>query len=137
MLSKNLLEKSRQLFCNATLNHGHIVMLSDHYYALFPYLGTKSLTTLQLALGFHGISSHIESIYRIPIFLHIDQEISKEDLTQVLNTIKQESLDPFQLETGDLAIQEKNLQYVPKHLSKKHYLIDYIEVEAMQKDLEF
>ena len=93
--------------------------------------------TLQLVLGFHGIVSHIESIYRIPIFLHIDQEISKEELIQVLNTIKQEPLDPFQLETGDLVIQEKNIQYVPKHLSKKHYLTDYIEVEAMRRDLEF
>ena len=135
--AKNLLDKSRQLFCNATLDHEHIVLLSDHYYALFPYLGTKSLMTLQLVLGFHGISSHIESIYRIPIFLHIDQEISKEELIQVLNTIKQEPLDPFQLETGDLVIQEKNIQYVPKHLSKKHYLTDYIEVEAMRRDLEF
>ena len=135
--AKNLLEKSRQLFCNATLDHEHIVLLSDHYYALFPYLGTKSLMTLQLVLGFHGIVSHIESIYRIPIFLHIDQEISKEELIQVLNTIKQEPLDPFQLEIGDLVIQEKNIQYVPKHLSKKHYLTDYIEVEAMRRDLEF
>ncbi len=135
--AKDLLEKSRQIFRNATLDQESIVILSDHCWGLFPYLGTKSLTTLQYALGKHGIPSHIMNIYRIPVFLHIDQSLSKKDLMDALKEIKTEHLSPEDFHVGNAVIQEKNIQYVPKELSKKHYLKDYIEIEKMQRDLEF
>lgn len=135
--AKDLLEKSRQLFRNATLDSESIVILSDHCWGLFPYLGTKSLVTLQHALNKHGIPSHIVNVYRIPIFLHIDQSLSKKDLIDVLHEIKEEKIVGEELNVGSAVIQEKNNQYVPKDLLKKHYLKDYIEIEDMQRDLEF
>lgn len=135
--AKALLEKSRQIFCNATLNEEHIVMTSSHTYAIFPYLGTKSLVTLRYALAHYGIISHIVNIYRIPVFLQLDQEVTKERLEEVLFQIKNGDLTISDLEVGDEVIREKNVQYIPKELSRKHYLNDYIEIDLMKQDLEY
>lgn len=133
----DLLEKSRQIFKNATLNQEHIVMTSNHTYALFPYLGTKSLVTLRYALAHYGIISHIVNIYRIPVFLQIDQEITKEELESILFKIKNHDLKEEDFEIGEEVIREKNVQYIPKELSKKHYLKDYIEIDIMKENLEY
>ncbi len=135
--AKALLEKSRQIFRNATLNEEHIVMTSSHTYAIFPYLGTKSLVTLRYALAHYGIISHIVNIYRIPVFLQLDQEVTKERLEEVLFQIKNGDLTISDLEVGDEVIREKNVQYIPKELSRKHYLNDYIEIDLMKQDLEY
>ncbi len=127
---------SKRIFQRAKLDQKGIVLLSDHCYAIFPFMGTKSLKTLEHMLHHHHISCHVESRNRISLFIHIDQEISYPQLLEVLKTIQTETILPEALDVGDMTIQEKNIQYVPKSLLKKHYQQDYIEIQQMQKNLD-
>ena len=75
-------------------------------------------------------------IKQIQTFKQIVDSINKNDILNI-DTQWEKICFEFNIDTSIYPPQEKNIQYVPKHLSKKHYLTDYIEVEAMRRDLEF
>jgi Lhr-like helicases len=123
----------RQLYRNAGLINNIIAPLAGNRYAIFPWIGTRGIVALSLALENKKIKN---SIFAGSICLLVETDKSKEELYQTLEEIKSAQIDKYSFEIDDnAAIPNKYNGHIPKELLRKQFIEDFIDVDDMQSNL--
>ena len=105
--------------------------LSDRKYALFPWLGTRQLVTLNYALRKRGIRSRLPWI--TCIYLEIVFDGSKDELEDIVRDILNSEIDKYNLPLPDKAeMLGKYNEFVPKELLRKQFVEDYLDTEGLK-----
>ncbi|MEI7425269.1 MAG: S4 domain-containing protein, partial [Candidatus Staskawiczbacteria bacterium] len=116
------LEEIRQLSRNAGLVNNTIVPLSRDSYAVFPWIGTRGVVTLSLALMNIGIKNSI-LLDDISIGLFVTTDKSKGDLFETLLEMKKTQIDKYSFEIDDkTSIPNKYNEHIPNELLRKQFI---------------
>ena len=101
--------------------------LSKNRYAVFPWLGTRELTKLRLALADEGVMCALAPSVASPIYLEAETPLDEETLNGLVKRILSKPIDKYKLTLPETArITCKFNRFVPDELLKKQYLEDYL-----------
>lgn len=111
-----------------------VTPLSEHKYAIFPWVGTRQLFTLHYALLSRGIKSKIP--WRTCIYLEVLHMGSIDELLEIIEDIVSTELDLYSLPLADgIQIQNKYNEFVPKELLRKQFIEDFLDFEGLKQAL--
>lgn len=117
---------------SGVLNH-LVTPLSDKKYAIFPWVGTRQLMTLNYALRKCGIKSKLPWI--TCLYLEVIFDGSKEELTQIIHDILHSNLDLYTLPLPEkVQIAGKYDEFIPPELLRKQFIEDYLDFEGLRRD---
>ena len=113
--------------------------------AIFPWLGVREMKTLEYCLKKYEIQNCTPiTVKEGEIYLGMEVAASKDiaKLTEILTEIKKAKIDKASFELNKMDIgkyqgQEKFRIFAPEALVAIEYLEDYLDVENLQKYLEF
>lgn len=109
-----------------------ITELSDSQFAIFPWIGSKQLCALSLALESKGFSV----VSKEDVYLVIESKKEKDALQQAIMDIMQNDIDKFSFAYQDDAqIPFKYNDFVPTELLRKQFIEDYVDLDGMKKDI--
>ena len=113
----------------------HLVTpLSNRKYAIFPWVGTRQLTTLLYALQDRGIKCKhpwITCLYLEAVF-----DGTPEELEYMVFDILEEELDLYRLPLPDkVQIEGKYNEFIPLSLLRKQFIEDYLDFEGLKADI--
>jgi len=101
--------------------------LSKNRYAVFPWLGTRELTKLRLALAEEDISCTVAPNAASPIYLEAETPRDEETLQKTVERLMSAPIDKYMLTLPNtLRLPGKFNRYVPDELLSKQYLEDYL-----------
>jgi ATP-dependent Lhr-like helicase len=110
-----------------------VTPLSDRKYAIFPWVGTRQLVTLNYALRHRKIKSKLPWI--TCVYLEVIFDGTKEELEHIINDILQSDLDLYDLPLPDkVQIDGKYNEFVPLQLLRKQFIEDYLDFEGLKND---
>lgn len=104
--------------------------LAENLYIIFPWLGTKELTTFKYCLLENGLK--IKELHDYYIIVQFGGTI--DELKNIIYGIKHNKQDKYKMKIND-SVNCKFEQYIPVELLEKQYIEDYIDVESMQEEL--
>ena len=111
-----------------------VVSLSDRKFAIFPWVGTRQLTTLNYALRQRNIKSRHPWI--TCVFLEAIYDGGKEELEQIIQEIIASDLDLYKLPISEKTeILGKYNEFVPRKLLRKQFIEDYLDFEGLKNDI--
>ncbi|MCL1809205.1 MAG: DEAD/DEAH box helicase [Clostridiales bacterium] len=109
--------------------------LSDKKYAIFPWVGTRQLMTLNYALRHRKIKSKLPWI--TCVYLEVIFDGTKEELEGVVSEILSSDLDLYALPLPDkLQVDGKYNEFVPPDLLRKQFIEDYLDFEGLKEGLQ-
>lgn len=122
----------RQLAMKSKLHNKNILETERKMqYRIFPWIGTKGLRGLSLALKKRSINNRINYF---GIWLEVDFEGTINELEDTVKNIIETGILKQDIELEDeMEISGKYNKYVPKYLLQKQYIIDNVDVTEMQK----
>jgi len=98
--------------------------------ALFPWLGTSALQTLQLALREQGISSHMLPGGFTPVYLDCER-CNEQKLRHALLRIRSEGIDPERLQiSAKMRPPSKFDTFLPEELLRRQAIEECLDVEG-------
>ena len=98
--------------------------------ALYPWLGTPALQTLQLALREQGVTSHMLPGGFTPVYLDCER-CSEQKLRHALRAIHSEGIDPERLPiTTKLRPPSKFDTFLPEELRRKQVIDESLDVQG-------
>jgi len=101
--------------------------LSKNRYAIFPWLGTRELTKLRLALADEKINCAVAPSVSAPIYLEADTACDEETLGKTVEGFLDKPVDKYLLNLPNTTrLPGKFNRFVPDELLKKQYLEDYL-----------
>lgn len=110
-----------------------VTPLSDRKYAIFPWVGTRQLVTLNYALRHRKIKSKLPWI--TCVYLEVIFDGTKEELEKIIYDILQSDLDLYELPLPDkVQIEGKYNEFVPLPLLRKQFIEDYLDFEGLKND---
>jgi ATP-dependent Lhr-like helicase len=113
-----------------------VVSLSEKTFAIFPWLGTRQLYTLQIILHQQNIESVISPGTFLPIYLEANFNGSKKELLEIINQIKKNDIDVYSFNLPDkIEIPSKFNKYIPRELLRKEFIEDYLDIEGLRVEL--
>ena len=104
--------------------------IAEDLYIIFPWLGTKELTTFKYCLLESGLK--IKELHDYYIIVQFEGTVN--ELENVIYSIKHNKIDKYKMKIKDF-VNCKFEQYIPIELLEKQYIEDYIDVESMQENL--
>ena len=111
-----------------------VTPLSDRKFAVFPWVGTRQLTTLNYALRHRNIKSKLPWI--TCVYLEVIFDGAKEELESIIRDILNSDLDLYRLPLPEkIQIDGKYNQFVPFDLLRKQFIEDYLDFEGLKNDL--
>ena len=111
---------------NAGISDNEVIRISDGLTAVFPWLGTKELTTLSYELSYYGIDNQMYRAGNVPLCIFIKNE-SPEKIWDTLKKIKENPIDKHALLVSESAcISGKFNNFIPVELLRKQYIEDYL-----------
>ena len=111
-----------------------VTPLSDKKYAVFPWVGTRQLMTLNYALRHRGIKSKLPWI--TGVYLEVIFDGSKEDLEEIINDIIYSDLDLYDLPLPEkVQIDGKYNEFIPPELLRKQFIEDYLDFAGLKRDM--
>lgn len=111
-----------------------VTPLSDRKYAIFPWVGTRQLVTLNYALRHRKIKSKLPWI--TCIYLEVTYDGSREDLETIIQDILKSNLNLYDLPLPDkVQIEGKYNEFVPLELLRKQFIEDYLDFEGLCRDI--
>jgi len=121
------LREIRKLVKETQISKDRVIALSENIFGIFPWLGTKQLTTLYYALGARGIKSSMKPGGISPIYLETYCEEGEEYLRKIVSEIFKTKIESekFELPKG-IEIEGKYNQFIPKPLLRKQFIEDYL-----------
>ncbi len=133
-LSERSLERLREIQYIAKnsgiLNH-LVTPLSDKKFAVFPWVGTRQLMTLNYALRHRKIKSKLPWI--TCVYLEVIFDGTKEELEYVIHDILHSDLELYDLPLPDkVQINGKYNEFVPFPLLRKQFIEDYLDFEGLR-----
>ena len=113
-----------------------VTPLSGKKYAVFPWVGTRQLVTLNYALQHRKIKSKLP--WSTCLYLEVIFDGPKEELEGVIYDILDSDLDMYDLPlTDDVQIDGKYNEFVPPDLLRKQFIEDYLDFEGLKNDFSF
>ena len=110
-----------------------VTPLSDRRYAIFPWVGTRQLMTLNYALKHRKIKSKLPWI--TCVYLEVIYDGTKEELENIIYDILHSDLDLYDLPLPDkVQIEGKYNEFVPLQLLRKQFIEDYLDFEGLKND---
>lgn len=110
-----------------------VTPLSDRKYAIFPWVGTRQLTTLNYALR----QRHIKSKLPWPscVYLEVIFDGTKEMLENIVHDILHSELNLYELPLpANAQIEGKYNEFIPLPLLRKQFIEDYLDFNGLQAD---
>ena len=110
-------------------------------YAIFPWVGTRQLMTLNYTLnhrnggfGTRRIKSKLPWI--TCVYLEVIFDGTKEELEDIIRDILRSELDLYDLPLPDkVQIDGKYNEFIPLDLLKKQFIEDYLDFEGLKEDI--
>ena len=128
------LQEIRYISRNSGVLDSLVTPLSDKKYAVFPWVGTRQLSTLHYALRQRGIKSRMP--FPRSVYLEVIFNGDKGELKQVIEDILQSELDLYNLPLpGKVQIEGKYNEFVPQELLRKQFIEDYLDFEGLRNDI--
>ena len=111
-----------------------VTPLSEKKYAVFPWVGTRQIMTLNYALRHRKIKSKLPWI--TCVYLEVIFDGTKEELENVIRDILSSELDLYDLPlSDDVQIAGKYNEFVPAELLRKQFIEDYLDFEGLKNDI--
>lgn len=111
-----------------------VTPLSDRKYAIFPWVGTRQIITLNYALRHRKIKSKLPWI--TCVYLEVIFEGTKEELEKIIYDILQSDLNLYDLPLPDkVQIDGKYNEFIPLDLLRKQFIEDYLDFEGLKEGL--
>jgi len=111
-----------------------VTPLSDRKYAIFPWVGTRQLMTLNYALRHRNIKSKLPWI--TCVYLEVIFNGTKEELEHIIYEILHSNLDLYDLPLPDkVNIDGKYNEFIPLDLLRKQFIEDYLDFEGLKRDI--
>lgn len=108
-----------------------VTPLSDRKFAIFPWVGTRQLVTLNYALRQRKIKSKLPWI--TCVYLEVIYEGTKEQLEKIIYEIVHSELNLYELPLPDkVQIDGKYNEFIPQDLLRKQFIEDYLDFEGLK-----
>jgi ATP-dependent Lhr-like helicase len=118
---------------NSGLLNNLVTPLSDKKYAVFPWVGTRQLMTLNYALRHRKIKSKLPWI--TCVYLEVIFNGTKEELERVISDILHSDLDLYALPLPDnVQIAGKYNEFIPLELLRKQFIEDYLDFAGLKSE---
>lgn len=119
---------------NSSILDNLVTPLSDKKFAVFPWVGTRQLITLNYALRHRKIKSKLHWI--TCVYLEVIFDGSKEELEEIITDILRSDLDLYDLPLPDkVQIDGKYNEFIPLELLRKQFIEDYLDLEGLKNAL--
>ena len=116
---------------NSGLLETLVTPLSDKKYAVFPWVGTRQLMTLNFALRQRKIKSKLPWI--TCVYLEVIFDGTKDELENVIFDILHSDLDLYALPLPEkVQIAGKYNEFIPQNLLRKQFIEDYLDFEGLK-----
>ncbi|MBN2851853.1 MAG: DEAD/DEAH box helicase [Clostridia bacterium] len=110
-----------------------VTPLSDKKFAVFPWVGTRQLMTLNYALHHRKIKSKLPWI--TSVYLEVIFDGTKEQLEGIIKEIIHSELDLYILPLPEkIQIDGKYNEFIPLELLRKQFIEDYLDFEGLKND---
>ena len=120
---------------NSDILDNLVTPLSDRKYAIFPWVGTRQLMTLNYALRHRNIKSKLPWI--TCVYLEVIFDGTKEELENIINDILHSHLDLYNLPLPDkVQIEGKYNEFIPLDLLRKQFIEDYLDFKGLKNALQ-
>lgn len=111
-----------------------VTPLSERKYAIFPWIGTRQLMTLNYALRHKKIKSKLPWI--TCVYLEVIFDGTKEELENIIDDILNSDLDLYELPLPEKAqIESKYNEFIPLDLLRKQFIEDYLDFKGLKADI--
>jgi len=111
-----------------------VTPLSERKYAVFPWVGTRQIMTLNYALRHRKIKSKLPWI--TCVYLEVIFDGTKEELESIIHDILNSELDLYDLPLNEnIQIDGKYNEFIPAELLKKQFIEDYLDFEGLKNDI--
>ena len=111
-----------------------VTSLSEHKFAVFPWVGTRQLFALHYALLARGVKSKMP--WETSIYLEVYYQGSADELEAVIGDILGWDVDPatFPL-PAKVQIQNKYNEFIPRSLLRKQFVEDFLDFDGLKNTL--
>ncbi|MDD4546795.1 MAG: DEAD/DEAH box helicase [Oscillospiraceae bacterium] len=111
-----------------------VTPLSDTKYAIFPWVGTRQLITLNYALRKRKIKSKLP--WLTCIYLVVNFNGGKEEIEEIIQDILRSDLDLYSLPLPEkVQIEDKYNKFIPLDLLRKQFIEDYLDFDNLKSDI--
>jgi len=126
------LAEIRYIAQNSGITDNLVTPLSSGKFAVFPWVGTRQITTLNYALRHRGIKSKHPWITCLYLEVVFDGE--KQELEEIIFEIIQSDLDLYDLPLPEkVQVLGKYNEFVPLQLLRKQFIEDYLDFEGLRE----
>ena len=109
-----------------------VTPLSDRKYAVFPWVGTRQLVTLNYALRQRGIKSKIPWV--ISVYLEVIFDGTQDELEEIIYEILHSNLDLYTLPLPEkVQVEGKYNEFIPLDLLRKQFIEDYLDFDGLKE----
>jgi len=116
---------------NSGILNNLVTPLSERKFAIFPWVGTRQLMTLNYALRQRKIKSKLPWI--TCVYLEVVFDGTKEELESIIYDILNSELDLYSLPLPDkIQIDGKYNEFIPLDLLRKQFIEDYLDFEGLR-----
>jgi ATP-dependent Lhr-like helicase len=130
---KERLNEIQYITRNSGILENLVTPLSDKKYAVFPWVGTRQIVTLNYALKHKGIRSRHPWI--TCVYLEVMFDGSKTELETIIIDIIRGDLNLYDLPLPEkIQIIGKYNEFIPPELLRKQFIEDYLDFDGL-KDL--
>ncbi len=131
---KERLTEIQYITRNSGILKNLVTLLSDKRYAVFPWVGTRQLMTLNYALRHRKIKSKLPWI--TCVYLEVVFDGTREELEEIIADIFYSDLDLHELPLPDkVQIDGKYNEFIPLELLRKQFIEDYLDFEGLKRDI--
>jgi ATP-dependent Lhr-like helicase len=131
---KERLAEIQYIAGNSGILDNLVTPLSDKKYAIFPWVGTRQIVTLNYALKHRKIKSKHPWI--TCVYLEVMFEGTKQELEDIISDILHSKLNLYDLPLPEnVQIEGKYNEFVPPALLRKQFIEDYLDFEGLKEAL--
>ena len=131
---KDRLSEIQYIARNSGILDNLVTPLSEKKYAIFPWVGTRQLMTLNYALRYRKIKSKLPLI--TSVYLEVIYDGTKEELEDIIKDIIHSDLNLYDLPLPDkVQISGKYNEFIPLDLLRKQFIEDYLDFDGLKSAL--
>jgi len=128
------LNEIRYIARNSGILENLVTPLSDTKYAVFPWVGTRQLITLNYALRQRKIKSKLPFI--TCVYLEVNYNGSAGELEAIILDILESDINLYELPLPDkIQIEGKYNEFIPLDLLRKQFIEDYLDFEGLKSGM--
>lgn len=131
---KERLDEIRYIARNSGILSCLVTTISENKYAIFPWVGTRQLITLNYALKHKKIKSKL--LWKSCVYLEVSFKGKIEELNNIISDILYSDLDVYTLSLPDkVQMKGKYNEYIPLELLRKQFIEDYLDFDGLKRDI--